>query len=419
MSDGPIMYFVLTFLIICSAFFSGIETAFSSVNKIRLKNYEENGVKNANTALEIAENFDKALSTILVGNNVVNISSASITTILATEAFGASGVAYATAFTTVLVLIFGEILPKSYAKANSEMVALKTAGFLKLLIKLFSPVVFIFVKIKDAVAKYMASDDNNPSVTEQELMYIIETIEEEGVLNEQESELVQSAIEFDDIMVQEVLTHRVDLVALDINDSDEEIIAQVLAERYSRMPVYEKNLDNIIGIIRTRDILEGLISGEELNLRSHLSTPVYVHKTKTIGSLLTEFKRSKTHLAVVTDDYGGTLGIVTMEDLLEELVGEIWDEDEEVEQELQQITDNTYLVSGDMNVYDLLEQLDLEDKNFDSDYNSVSGWAFQMIGHIPEVGETFTYNTMKITVKTVEEQRVLWVDLEIIELEDK
>ncbi len=414
MGDGPIMYVVLIILILCSAFFSGIETAFSSVNKLRLKNYAENGMKRAETALEIAENFDKALSTILVGNNVVNISTASIATILATDIFGASGVAIATGVTTVFVLIFGEILPKSYAKENSEQVALATAGILKFLIKILSPIVFFFIKLKDLMSKYMNKGENSPSVTEQELMYIIETIEEEGVLNEQESELVQSALEFDDTTVQEVLTHRVDVSAIDADDPIDEIISTVIAEGFSRMPVYEKNLDNIIGILMTREILEAVIAGQEVELRKYLHKPVYVHKTKRISSLLTEFKKQKSHIAIVRDDYGGTLGIVTMEDVLEELVGEIWDEDEDADNKFLQIAPNYYSVNGDMNIYDLFEELEIEDKNFESEYNSVSGWALEMLKHIPEVEESFNYKNLKVTIKVMDDMRIRQVDVEKI-----
>ncbi len=412
MGDGPIMYVVLILLILCSAFFSGIETAFSSVNKLRLKNYAENGMKRAETALEIAENFDKALSTILVGNNVVNISTASIATILATDIFGASGVAIATGVTTVFVLIFGEILPKSYAKENSEQVALATAGILKFLIKILSPIVFFFIKLKDLMSKYMNKGENSPSVTEQELMYIIETIEEEGVLNEQESELVQSALEFDDTTVQEVLTHRVDVSAIDADDPIDEIISTVIAEGFSRMPVYEKNLDNIIGILMTREILEAVIAGQEVELRKYLHKPVYVHKTKRISSLLTEFKKQKSHIAIVRDDYGGTLGIVTMEDVLEELVGEIWDEDEDADNKFLQIAPNYYSVNGDMNIYDLFEELEIEHKNFESEYNSVSGWALEMLKHIPEVEESFNYKNLKVTIKVMDDMRIRQVDVE-------
>ena len=412
-SSSWVMFASIVVLILLSAFFSASETAFSTVNKIRLRNYVDGGSTKAQRALEIAEDYDNVLSTILIGNNVVNIASTAIATILFTNLFGASGAAISTAVMTVLVLIFGEILPKSYAKENSEALALRFAAPLGMLMTVLKPFVWFFVKLTGMMARFTGSGDNSPSVTEQELKVIIETIEGEGVLEEQESDLVQSALEFDEIDAQEVITPRVDMIAVDIDDPIEETIKTVMESRYTRIPVYQGSTDNIIGILQARDLLESIIRGGEIDLRRLLSDPLFVHKTKKISTLLSDFKRNKVHIAVVTDDYGGTMGIVTMEDLLEELVGDIWDEDEEEVQELVQVGENRYEVTGDMNVYEMFEQLGVDDRSFDSDYNTISGWAMEMLEHIPEVGESFTYNNLTITVLEQENQRIIKLLVEV------
>lgn len=412
-SSSWVMFASIVVLILLSAFFSASETAFSTVNKIRLRNYVDGGSTKAQRALEIAEDYDNVLSTILIGNNVVNIASTAIATILFTNLFGASGAAISTAVMTVLVLTFGEILPKSYAKENSEALALRFAGPLGMLMVVLRPVVWLFVQLKGLMARFTGSGDNSPSVTEQELKVIIETIEGEGVLEEQESDLVQSALEFDEIDAQEVITPRVDMIAVDIDDPIEETIKTVMESRYTRIPVYQGSTDNIIGILQARDLLESIIRGGEIDLRHLLSDPLFVHKTKKISTLLSDFKRNKVHIAVVTDDYGGTMGIVTMEDLLEELVGDIWDEDEEEVEELVQVGENRYEVTGDMNVYEMFEQLGVDDRSFDSDYNTISGWAMEMLEHIPDVGESFTYKNLTITVLEQENQRIIKLLVEV------
>lgn len=406
-SANGLSYLLLLILLGFSAFFSASETAFSSLNKIRLKNYADEGNRKAKRALRIAENFDKMLSTILVGNNVVNMASASLATLLATAVFGASGAAIATAAITVLVLVFGEILPKSLAKENSEHVAMAFGGLLSMLMKLLTPIVFLFVKIKEYSMRLVHHGKPQPSVTEEELKYIVDSIEQEGVLEEQESDLVRSALEFDEITVQEILTPRVDLTAINVDISLQEALKIVLDAHFSRIPVYRGTIDNIIGVLQVRDLLKAVVTGEETRL-SHLVTDcIYIHKTMRISKLLTELKAKKMHLAVVTDDYGGTMGIVTMEDVLEQLVGDIWDESDEVVDDLVKTGDDTYLVSGDMNVFSLLEDLEIDDRDFDSDYNTVGGWAMEMLGHIPQPEEQYTYKNLAVTVMVVEEQRII------------
>lgn len=397
-------------LLLLSAFFSSTETAFSSVSKIRLKNLADNGNKKAKTALYVAERYSKALTTILVGNNIVNIANSALATVFFVNIFGeAQGTVISTVVITIVVLIFGEVLPKNIAIDNAEKICMTFAPVLKFLMVLLTPLSIILMGI-NKLYKKLARNSNHqePSVTEDELKYIIESIEEEGVLEQQESELVQSALEFDEKTAEEILTPRVDMVAIDIDDPVEEITELVLKERYSRIPVYRDNIDKIIGVLHTRDYLEALVNNNEKpNIEAMLQPAHFIYKTKKLSALLADFKYNKIHLAVVTDDYGGILGIVTMEDLLEQIVGEIWDEDEEIEKMSLKISDNKYEVSGDMPISDMLELFDKPTKYIETESNSVGGWALEQLANIPEPGEQFTYKELEITIREVLDQRIL------------
>lgn len=398
---------ILVVLICFSAFFSASETAYSAVNKIRLKNLADDGNRRAKAAYSIADRFDRTLSVILVGNNIVNIAAASAATLIASGLFGATGAAVSTVVMTVVILVFGEILPKSFAKENSETVAMAVAAPLGLVTTLAYPIAFFFIKLQEALGRLYGNQNPQPLVTEEELMTIIEAIEEEGVIDEQKSELVQSALTFDDTAVQEVLTPRVDLVALDLNGDPEEVRQTILTERFSRLPVYEKSLDNIVGILQTRDYLEAALTKRgPVDLQPMLAKPLFVHKTKKISALLAEFKRDRIHMAVVIDDYGGTMGIVSMEDLLEELVGEIWDEDEEAEYDFVATETGVYSISGDYGIHEALEKIGYSERDFESDYSSIGGWALERLGRIPAVGDSFDYNGIHVEVEAMEEKRI-------------
>ena len=405
--DDWFSYILLVILIALSAFFSASETAYTTVNKIRLQNYVDAGSKKAKTALFIAENYDRTLTTILIGNNIVNIGASSIATLLFVKLFGPSGAAISTAVMTILILIFGEVLPKSFAKESSEKFALAFSRPLRILMTLFWPVVFLFIQLKK-VAKHISpiKEEETPTVTEQELKFIVESIEDEGVLEKQESELVQHALEFDEKTVQEVLTPRVDMTTLDIEDDLQTNIGLVLTERFSRIPVCRGTSDRIIGILHTKDLLEALVRGDAIDLASMVQPAFFVYKTKKLSSLLADFKRNKTHVAIVTDDYGGTVGMVTMEDLLEELVGDIWDEDEEIIQDFVQIDSQHFLISGDLTIRELFDHLDLPFSNLESNHTSCGGWALEALGHIPQVGETFQFKNMTLTIQEMDDQRV-------------
>lgn len=401
---------VCVVLIMLSAFFSSTETAFSSVSKVRLKNLADNGNKKAKTALYVSERYGKALSTVLVGNNIVNIANSALATVFFVNLFGeANGTVLCTIVMTIIVLIFGEVMPKNIAINNAERICMNFAPVLRFLMIILTPITAILMGINKIYEKVAKKDESaEPSVTEDELKYIIESIEEEGVLEEQESELVQSALEFDEKTVVEVITPRVDMVAIDIDDPIDEITELVLKERYSRIPVYKDNIDKIIGVLHTRDYLEALIENNGVpDIESMLQPAHFIYKTKKLSALLADFKYNKIHLAVVTDDYGGILGIVTMEDLLEQIVGDIWDEDEEEEKMFLKISDNKYEVSGDMSIPDMLDLFDKPARYIETDSNSVGGWALEQLTNIPESGEQFVYKEFEITVRKVMDQRIL------------
>ena len=406
MSTNAVYGIVIAVLILLSGFFSCVETAFSCANTIRLKALRDDGNRRAKTALWVTDNFDKALTAILIGNNVVNLGCSSLATILCLNIFENYGAAIATGGTTLLVLTFGEVIPKCLGREMSDGIVLHTAGILKILTYVLTPLVYFFTGIKSLFMKIANIKKNSPSVTEDELKYIIETIEEEGILEEQESELVQSALEFDEKTAQEILTPRVDVTVIDIDDSMEDIHDLIIKERYSRIPVYENDIDNIIGILHTRDYLEKVIAGEKVDLRSLITPAHFIYKNLKLSDILSDFRANRLHIAIVTDEYGGMLGIVTMEDLLEEIVGDIWDEDEDIEHTCTKMDDDRYLVSGDMDLEELFELFDIRpDDNIES--NSVGGFIVEQLGDIPIRGQKVVYEGVTFTVKRVRNRRII------------
>ncbi len=406
MSTNAVYGIVIAVLILLSGFFSCVETAFSCANTIRLKALRDDGNRRAKTALWVTDNFDKALTAILIGNNVVNLGCSSLATILCLNIFKNYGAAIATGGTTLLVLTFGEVIPKCLGREMSDGIVLHTAGVLKILTYVLTPLVYFFTGIKSLFMKIANIKKNSPSVTEDELKYIIETIEEEGILEEQESELVQSALEFDEKTAQEILTPRVDVTVIDIDDRMEDIHDLIIRERYSRIPVYENDIDNIIGILHTRDYLEKVIAGEKVDLRSLITPAHFIYKNLKLSDILSDFRANRLHIAIVTDEYGGMLGIVTMEDLLEEIVGDIWDEDEDIEHTCTKMDDDRYLVSGDMDLEELFELFDIRpDDNIES--NSVGGFIVEQLGDIPIRGQKVVYEGVTFTVKRVRNRRII------------
>jgi CBS domain containing-hemolysin-like protein len=396
-------------MMVLSALFSSAETAYSSVNKLRLKNYAVGGDKRAETALQLANKFDDVLTAVLIGNNIVNIATSSVSTVIFISLFGSKGTVISTVVITILVLVFCEVLPKSYAKKNAEKLALVFASPLSALVTVLKPAVWLFNKLSSLVS----SGDNSPSVTEDELKYMIDEIEEQGVIEEQESDLVKSALEFDDITVNEILIPRVKIVGADINSTMDEIKEIFTTEMYSRLPIYEKSLDEIVGIITNKAFFNMLTAGGN-DIKSIIQDVPHIADTKLISEAMHDMQRSKVHLAVVTDQYGGTKGIITLEDIIEELVGEIYDEDDEIITSIVRIDENKYEVAGDMNVSDMLEKLNLDSGMIKTNCTTVGGWTTDVMEHIPEAGETAETGIFHITVTAVSEQIVKKILLEVI-----
>lgn len=419
MTSDIIMGIVIAILVLLSAFFSATETAFSFVNKIRIQHSVDNGNKKAKNALYVIENFDNALTTILICNNIVNLSCSSIATVLCLNLFGDMGSAIATGATTLLVLTFGEVIPKCLAKEHCDAFSLKTAGILRVLMFILKPFVFVFLKLKSLALKIAGGSEDSPSVTENELKYIVESIEEEGVLEESESEMVRSALDFDEKTAEEILTPRVDVTFINISDSQEKIKDIIIENRYSRIPVYEETVDHIVGILHTRDYLESLADGKAPDLRDIMQPPYFVFRTQQLSKILSAFKRTKIHLAIVTDEYGGTLGIVTMEDLLEEIVGEIWDEDEEIEHNYYKIGKGEFLVNGDIELDDLLALFDMDEDAIESDSVTVGGFILEHAGTIPHKRQSIEADGFRFTVMEVKNQRIIRVVVKKLDSESE
>ncbi len=410
------VYLGLVALLAGSAFFSASETAFATVNTIRLKNRADSGSRKAAMALRIAEMYEKTLSSILIGNNLVNIAISSITAVLFTSWLGNAGTWVSTVVVTIIVLIFGEILPKTFAKEHSEKVALSICGILLAFIKLMTPVSFVFIKMQHAFISLFKGEKKQPSVTEEELKYIIETIESEGVLGKEESSLVQSALEFDETPAEKIAVPRVDMVCVDVEDEIDEILGKIVPEHYSRIPVYERSVDKIIGVLYLRDMFDEVIQHgkESLDVRRLMHPCVFVHRSMKIPAVLNMLQKQNQHLAVVTDDYGGTYGLVTMEDILEELVGEIYDESDEIPEGITRIDETCFETAGEVDLDDLFDEIGYQPPDFACDYHSVSGWVLEELEHIPEPMESFVRDRLKVTVLQIEEQRISRVRLELL-----
>ena len=398
---------IIAVLVLLSAFCSASETAFTGAKAVRLKNMMEEGSKSAAVALKVIERYDKFLTTILIGNNIVNIATSSIATILCIELFADHGAVIATAATTIIVLIFGEIIPKTIAKGNAERMCLFFGRIIWVLMIIFTPVSAIFLLLQKGVNKLFIRR-NEVTVTEQELMHIIDEIEGEGVLEKQESTLVRNALEFDETTAEQIMQPRVNVVAIDVYDSIETVSERFRSEAYTRLPVYEKSLDHIIGVISYRDFTQKVLEGEDFTLQELVSDIMYIPSLMHISELLKKMQREKEHIAVVVDQYGGTAGIVTMEDVLEELVGEIWDENDEISTPVRFIDEVTFKVSGEVSKVDFNRYFESQgmDYEIDGDFNTVGGWVLELFGRIPAEGDVIETEDFVITVETVEERRI-------------
>ena len=403
MKDISIISLIVMFVcIIGSAYFSATETAFLSMNRTRMKTLAEKGNKRASLAMDLSEKYDKLISTILIGNNIVNILLSSLGTVLFVKLLGDIGATVSTAVITVVVLIFGEITPKSIAKDFPESFAMFSAPFMRLLLIVLTPLNLIFSAWKKFVSRLFGAKEDD-KMSQEELLMFVEEVQQDGSIDTDEGDLIKNAIEFTDLTAEDILTHRVDLEAVPTDATHEDLAQKFTETRFSRILVFEETIDKIVGVINQKDFYVGTgITGK--SLADITSQPLFIHRSEKISDLLKLLQQEKSHIAVVLDDYGGTLGIVTMEDILEELVGDIWDEHDEVVEDFKEVSDDTCIVDCSMNFLDFCERYDIE-----SDTNSISlgGWITEQMGKIPEEGDSFAYENLQITITETDGRRVI------------
>jgi CBS domain containing-hemolysin-like protein len=414
-SDSIYRCLTLIALIVAGGLLTGIETAYSSCNKVRLKNDSDNGDKKSKQVLKILDNSDKAINTILILINIIHVCAAAAATVIAVKLLGDWGTAVAIIVTTLLVFTFCEIIPKLAAKENADNIVLKTSSVMKFLIFILYPVVFIFNSLGKLVRIITGRDNKAPSMTEDELQSMIETIEEEGVLESDESELIQSAIDFLDTTADDILTPRVDVIAIDIDWRKEKIDSTIIKEKYSRLPVYENTIDNIIGILQSRKYLKSILSGQEVDIREIMDKPVFIHESMLVNKLFEMMSANRTHMVIVTDDYGGTAGIVTMEDIMEELVGDIFDEDDIYEEDHNYTPEGILEIDGDMRMDDLFDILDKAYTDDIIEHKTVSAWTMEHLQNVPAVGDSFDSMGLHLTIKELDGMRIEKLTVETIE----
>ena len=406
----PLYIAVMAMLVLMSAYFSATETAFSSVGKTRLKLLSETN-KKAALALKLLEDYDKLISTILIGNNIVNIAVASLGTLLFVHLLGEGiGATVSTVVITVVVLIFGEVCPKGIAKDSPEKFTLFSAPIIKTLILIFTPISFLLSQLKKLISKLFKNKDN-AAMSQEELLMIVDEAEQDGGIDEDESELLHNAIEFSELSAEDILTHRVDLEAVSI-DTDKKDIAHIFStSKFSRLLVYEDNIDKIVGVIHQKDFyFETAITRK--SVKEIMTPPIFILKNEKIDDLLKKLQQAKSHVAIVLDEYGGTYGMVTMEDILEELVGDIWDEHDEVIEEFTEVAENVFHVDGMMNFEDFCEQFEIE---AESQSISLGGWASEQLEKIPDVGDSFEFGKLVVTVTDTDNNRASLLEVKIIE----
>ena len=402
---------VIIFCIVGSACFSASETAFSTMNRIRMKNLADNGNNRAAIALKLVDQYDKLISTILIGNNIVNILSSSLATVVFTMWLQDVGVSVSTVVMTIVVLIFGEISPKTVAKENAEAFALATARLMQALMIILTPINFVFSQWKKLL-DHVFKKKTEPGITAEELITMVDEAQSDGGIDEHIVELIRSAIEFDDLDANDIITPRVDLVAVEKDTPMEEVSNIFMKSTYSRLPVYEDNIDKIIGMVHEKDFFTAYHNGAKS--LSHCIKPViYVSSGMKISRLLRLIQQSKTHIAVVVDEFGGTEGIVTLEDILEQLVGNIWDEHDIVEQDIEKLNDTTYVVSGSCSLENFFETFDLPQKEDTYESITVGGWVMEELGCVPDIGAQFTFEGHQVTVTQVEKRHVKEIQIRL------
>lgn len=396
-------------LLLIAAYFAVSETAFASASRTKIKTSAERGDANARKALYVLDHFDRAITTILIGTNIVHLSAAAIVTANVTRIWGLSAVTLSTIVTTIVVFFAGEMLPKSIGKKNPERYAKSTAALLIFFMKLFTPASAFLTKVGEMAAR-LTKGDPEVSVTEDELHDIIDDMTEQGSLDQDQGSLLSSALQFGDITAESILTPRVDMDAIEVNTPVKDIVDMVKKGTHSRYPVYEGTIDNIIGVLQIRSFLKKYIrQGDNLKIRDMLDDIFYVHQSTEIDELLQRLTRQHLNMAVVTDNYGGTLGIVTIENIVEVLVGDIWDEDDIVEEPIKKIGENRYLVDADETVKDFFDEIDYEDPEDNEELlNTLMGeWTFEQFDEIPEEGDSFRYHNLKVKITEMDHRRIL------------
>ncbi len=399
---------VIIFLIAFSAFFSATETAYTSINRIRIKNLAKEGNKKAKLVDRLSDNYDRLLSTILIGNNIVNILSSSLATVLFTGLLGNVGVTVSTVVMTVLVLIFGEITPKNVAKESPEKFAIAVSKPISFFAVILTPFNYLFGLWKKLIDRIIKSDDGG-GITEEELITIVDEAESGGEIDPEERDLIKSAIEFNDREVEDILTPRIDVCAVELGTDRSEIIDTFLDTGYSRLPVFKDTIDNIIGVIHQKDLFHQMQKGTGEKIDDIISPVNYILPSMSVSDLIKTLQKSKNHFAVVVDEYGGTEGIVTLEDVLEELVGEIWDEHDKFVENFKKLSDGVYEVLGSSDLEDFMELIGEEPD--EDDPNTVSGWVMEKLARMPELGDRFEYNGHKVMVTGMENRRVAKIKL--------
>lgn len=405
--------FIILLMLVLSAFFSGSEISFNAANKMRLRKAGEAGSKTAKLANKISEHFTIALSAILIGNNLANIAASTAATSIAIALLsGVSGgdaiaSTLATVIMTVIVLIFGEIVPKLLCKQHADTVVMWIAIPVLILMIVLSPAVAVVMGLLWVLRLIWGKDKNEGvDVTEEEFSSIIDTVEEEGVIDEGQSDLLQSTLEFHETTIEEVMTPRIDLTTIDIDDDRESIIDTIENSTYSRIPVYEDSIDNIIGILYLNQYYRAAVDDPNADIREMLMKPCFLHKTMHLPDALRHLRDRRTHIAIVIDEFGGTMGVVTIEDILEELVGDIWDESDEIITDIVKTGENNYEVLGEANIYDFFNEIDYEPRDFESEYSTVGGWAVENLNSDPHVGDSFTCGRLYVIVTEMDEMRV-------------
>ena len=416
----------LLLCIILSAFFSASEMSFSSCSKLRIENLKEVGEKKAEKAYLITENFDDALGAILIGNNLVNIAASSLGSVLIIEIFGNDKMAWlSTVVITIAVIIFGETIPKIIAKKKANKFALAFAYPIRFLEVILKPVIKFVVWLIDLLTKNIKSEDENMDEEDaideaiEELSSLIETAEDEDVLDEDQSELVQAAIDFLDVSAVEVMTSRMDLISIDIDDDPLENEKIIFESECSRIPVYRDNIDNIIGILYTNHYLKARTESDTVDLESLLMEPCYVYKTTKLTAVLDQLRAVQQHMAIVCDEYGGTIGVVTMEDMLEEIVGDIWDETDVIEEDIKEITETTFEVDGDLSIDDFCELVGFDEDEFEAESETAGGWALEHFETYPVNGDSFEDEGLKVTILEIEDRRIIKLLIEKFPKEDE